>query len=282
MLTPLASLRTGLELCLSAESRAWLHRALAEAADAHTGTSGHGAHTGTSGHGAHTDTGGHGAHTDTGVHGAPTGTSGSTGTAAQADPAPDPSRPGAAPGLPRWELHFVTAGRKCHPAPRDSAATATVPDPVDAARVLILHAAAPDTGTLARLYTRGTADERRAVLLALPHLDPPPDTAGALALVEDALRANDTRLIAAALGPYAAAHLDAHQWRQGVLKCLFTGVPLAVVAGLEHRAAGDDELVRMLEDYARERTAAGRTVPEDLGHLLELARFTKTEEREAR
>ncbi|UNZ16711.1 EboA domain-containing protein [Streptomyces sp. 891-h] len=237
MLTPLASLRTGLELCLSAESRAWLHRALAEAADPR-------------GHGAYTETSGHVAH--------------------------------GAPRLPRWELHFVTAGRTCRPAPRDGASTAAVPDPVDAARVLILHAAAPGTGTLARLYTRGTADERRAVLLALPHLDPPPDTAGGLALVEDALRANDTRLIAAALGPYAAAHLDAHQWRQGVLKCLFTGVPLAVVAGLEHRAAGDDELVRMLEDYARERTAAGRAVPEDLGHLLKLARFTDTEEREAR
>ncbi|MGP3990555.1 EboA domain-containing protein [Streptomyces sp. 3N207] len=230
MLTPLASLRTGLELQLTAESRTWLHRALAEAADART------------------------------------------------DPAAP--RTGAAPRLPCWELHFVTAGRKCRPAPRGGGA-ASASDPVDAARVLILHAAAPGTDALARLYTRGTADERRAVLLALPHLDPPPDTAGALALVEDALRANDTRLIAAALGPYAAAHLDAHQWRQGVLKCLFTGVPAAVVAGLEHRAAGDAELARMLEDYARERTAAGRTVPEDLGHLLKLARFEETEEREA-
>ncbi|MBO8194583.1 EboA domain-containing protein [Streptomyces oryzae] len=228
MLTPLASLRTGLELQLTAESRAWLHRALAEAADVRGDVS--------------------------------------------------------AAGLPRWELHFVTAGRKCHPVPRDCATS----DPVDAARVLILHAAAPGTETLTRLYTRGTGDERRAVLLALPHLDPPPDTAAALALVEDALRTNDTRLIAAALGPYAAAHLSAHQWRQGVLKCLFTGVPTAAVAGLEHRAAGDDELARMLEDYARERTAAGRTVPEDLGHLLKLARFEETaeseetEEREAR
>ncbi|MEU4965570.1 EboA domain-containing protein [Streptomyces smyrnaeus] len=258
MLTPLASLRTGLELHLTAESRTWLRRALTEAADARPDTAAPGG-------GAAPDTG------------AAPGADVPGGGAAP--------RAGAAPRLPRWELHFVTAGRKCHPAPRTSDTAAAAPDPVDAARVLILHAAAPDTDTLSRLYTRGTADERRAVLLALPHLDPPPATDGALALVEDALRTNDTRLIAAALGPYAAAHLRAHQWRQGVLKCLFTAVPLAVVAGLEHRAAGDDELARMLTDYARERTAAGRTVPEDLGHVLKLARFEEireeTEERDA-
>ncbi len=60
--------------------------------------------------------------------------------------------------------------------------------------------AGPDA--LTRLYRQGTAAERRAVLLALPHLVPGPD---ALPLVEDALRTNDTRLVAAAVGPYAAA-----------------------------------------------------------------------------
>ncbi|MGI5347991.1 EboA domain-containing protein [Streptomyces sp. CA-250714] len=268
MLTPLASLRTGLELRLSAEARAWLHRALAEAADAARDPVRDPAAPGQDRHDA--------APTAAGPHDAAP-TAAGPHDAAPTAPGLQDAAP-AAPGLPRWELHFITAGRKCRgPAASDTAATA-VPDPVDAARVLILHAAAPDTDTLARLYTRGTADERRAVLLALPHLDPSPDTATALALVEDALRTNDTRLIAAALGPYAAAHLDAHQWRQAVLKCLFTGVPLAVVAGLEHRAAGDDELARMLADYARERTAAGRPVPEDLGHALRLARFEETRE----
>ncbi|MET9254733.1 EboA domain-containing protein [Streptomyces sp. NPDC003717] len=154
-----------------------------------------------------------------------------------------------------WELRLAEAGRRCGPAH------------ADAARVLILHAARADHAALARVYAQGTADERRAVLHALPHLVPGPD---ALPLVEDALRTNDTRLVAAALGPYAARHLDAHQWRHAVLKCLFTGVPVDQVADLAARARADAELARMLADYAAERTAAGRPVPDDLHRVLAL------------
>ena len=64
--------------------------------------------------------------------------------------------------------------------------------------------------------------------------------------------------------------LDAHQWRHAVLKCLFTGVPVAVVVDLPRRAHEDAELARMLGDYAAEREAAGRTVPEDLYRVLAL------------
>ncbi|MEV5177833.1 EboA domain-containing protein, partial [Streptomyces flaveolus] len=137
-----------------------------------------------------------------------------------------------------------------------------------AVRVLILHTARADLAAVTRVYRQGTAAERRAVLLALPHLVPGPD---ALPLVEDALRTNDTRLLAAAVGPYAARHLDAHGWRQAVLKCLFTGVPVEAVAGLAERARGDAELARMLEDFAAERTAAGRPVPSGLYRVLALA-----------
>ncbi|MBI0319720.1 EboA domain-containing protein, partial [Streptomyces javensis] len=141
----------------------------------------------------------------------------------------------------------------------------------DAARVLILHAARADAPTVARLYAHGTGAERRAVLRALPHLGlfAGPD---AVPLVEDALRTNDTRLVAAAVGPYAALHLSPHSWRQAVLKCLFTGVPLTAVADWERRAQGDGELGRMLDDYARERTAAGRPVPGDLDRVLAMTR----------
>ncbi|MBI0300951.1 EboA domain-containing protein, partial [Streptomyces sp. PRKS01-29] len=141
----------------------------------------------------------------------------------------------------------------------------------DAARVLILHAARADARTVARLYAHGTGAERRAVLRSLPHLGlfAGPD---AVPLVEDALRTNDTRLVAAAVGPYAARHLPPHSWRQAVLKCLFTGVPLTAVADWERRARGDGELGRMLDDYARERTAAGRPVPGDLDRLLAVTR----------
>lgn len=155
-----------------------------------------------------------------------------------------------------WQIRFAEAGRRCGPAH------------ADAARVELLAAARPGAAVLTALYRQGSAAERRAVLLALGRLEPA--AADGLALVEDALRTNDTSLVAAALGPYAAAHLPAHAWRHGVLKCLFTGVPVAVVAGLSARARGDGELGRMLRAYAAERTAAGRPVPEDLTCVLAL------------
>ncbi|MFB7275127.1 EboA domain-containing protein [Streptomyces sp. NPDC056244] len=154
-----------------------------------------------------------------------------------------------------WELRFAAAGRHCGQEHADSV------------RTLLLQEARAGLATLTRLYHQGTAAERRAVLLALPLRVTGP---GALPLVEDALRTNDTRLVAAAVGPYAAAHLDPHSWRHAILKCLFTGVPVAAVDGLDGRAHGDAELARMLADFAAERTAAGRPVPADLYHALHL------------
>ncbi|MEU2268968.1 EboA domain-containing protein [Streptomyces olindensis] len=165
------------------------------------------------------------------------------------------AHPGIHGPISVWELRLAEAGRRCGAAH------------ADAARVLILHAARAGTDALTRVYFQGTADERRAVLHALPHLVSGP---GALPLVEDALRTNDTRLLTAAVGPYAARHLDPHAWRHAVLKCLFTGVPVDHVADLAGRARGDGELARMLGDYAAERTAAGRPVPEDLHRVLDL------------
>jgi len=180
--------------------------------------------------------------------------------------------PGEGQRLAPWETHFASAGRRCRPAAAAGTRTRTGTDDLaDAVRVLLLRAARTDAATATRLYEHGTAAERRAVLLALPHLDVGD---AAVPIVEDALRANDTRLVAAAVGPYAADHLDAHAWRHAVLKCLFTGVPVSAVAGLDRRARGDAELARMLGDYAAERTAAGRPVPDDLHRVLDLAGST--------
>ncbi|MFI8916715.1 EboA domain-containing protein [Streptomyces sp. NPDC053513] len=191
-------------------------------------------------------------------------------TAPQAPPAADPVRTATTPQAPSaphpahpaWQLRFVTAGRHCGQ------------DAADAVRALLLIEARPGTKTLTRLYREGSAAERRAVLHALPSLVDGPQ---ATPLVDDALRTHDTRLIAAAVGPYAAAHLAPHAWRHAVLKCLFTGVPLSAVADLARRAAGDAELARMLAAHAAERTAAGREVPRDLRHALTLT-GTPTEE----
>ncbi|GAA2356307.1 EboA domain-containing protein [Nonomuraea africana] len=113
-----------------------------------------------------------------------------------------------------------------------------------------------DAETVAQLYRRGDAGERLAVLEALPELDLGD---AAVPLVEDALRTNDARLVAAALGPYAARWLDPHTYRHAVLKCVFMSIPLA---GLDVRL--DEELIAMLAAFAEERRAAGREVPADV------------------
>lgn len=155
------------------------------------------------------------------------------------------------------------------PADPDDPDGVVTPRIEDQARVALLRAAAQGWNTadlvteIGALYRHGDADEKRAVLRALDHIDVGD---AALDLVGDALRGNDTRLIAAALGPYTARRLDPHNWRHGVLKCLFTGVPLAAVSGIAER--GDAELARMVEGFAAERRAAGRDIPADATWLL--------------
>lgn len=143
----------------------------------------------------------------------------------------------------------------------------------DAVRVTLLAAAAERLAAeellteLGALYRFGDSDEKRAVLHALNGLDPGSDVNGS-DLLRDALRTNDTRLVTTAMGAHAV-HLDDEAWRHGVLKCLFTGVPVAAVAGLVGRV--DEELAAMARRYARERTAAGRDVPPDVQVVVDAA-----------
>jgi hypothetical protein len=166
---------------------------------------------------------------------------------------------------------FPAAGRHCGRGP-----LAAIPgwSTDDAARVLLLLTLPLSgealTEQVEQLYRYGDAAEKRGVLRALPMLDL---GAAAVPLLHDAIRTNDPRLLAAALGPYAV-HLDDAMWRQAVLKCVFMGVPLACVADLHERA--DSELAAMLGGLAQERTAAGRTIPEDARALLH--RLTAVEE----
>lgn len=164
------------------------------------------------------------------------------------------------------ERHFPAAARTAAREGRDG----------DAAREELLLAipgpAASVVDVVRRVYEHGDPAERRAVLLALPALDAPgrANAIGdaALPIVRDALRTNDTRLVAAALGPYAAGHLDDAAWRQAVLKVIFMGIPVEQVAGLAERS--DAELARMVRDFAAEREAAGRVVPPDALTVLAL------------
>jgi len=154
-----------------------------------------------------------------------------------------------------------------------------------AARVLLLtgpRSRGPEP--MLRLYRHGTTDERLAVLLALDIAEDA--DASLVALNQEALRSNDTRLIAAALGTFAARWLGAEEFRQAVLKCAFCGVPFRQIAGLpdpkdaeqgeseygesEHCESdrADAALAGMLATFARERVAAGRDVPDDVWPVL--------------
>ncbi|MBQ1030584.1 EboA domain-containing protein [Micromonospora parva] len=166
---------------------------------------------------------------------------------------------------------FPAVGRRCGRAALPDAPGWTADD---AARVLLLTSLPGEHAEYAeRLYQHGDAAERRAVLRALSLL---PIGAAGVPLLHDAIRTNDTRLVAAALGPYAR-HLDPAAWRQAVLKCVFSGVPLAAVADLDTRA--DGELAAMLAALAAERHAAGRDLPADATDLLH--RLTAALPREA-
>jgi hypothetical protein len=157
---------------------------------------------------------------------------------------------------------FPAVGRRVGRAPLPDAPGWTADE---AARTLLLAALPAERAAVEvhALYRYGDAAEKRAVLKALPLL---PVGDAAAPLLHDAIRTNDTRLLAAALGPYAK-HLEAPAWRQAVLKCVFTGVSLSTVDRLDERA--DAELAAMLTGYAQERRAAGREVPADALALLD-------------
>ncbi|HEY0641483.1 MAG TPA: EboA domain-containing protein [Pseudonocardiaceae bacterium] len=166
---------------------------------------------------------------------------------------------------------FPAAGRHCgrgpvRPASDPAGVVHGTADDVARVRLLEVLGESGRAGEVVDLYRYGDDAEKRGVLRGLSTVDGMLPVEDGLELVRDALRTNDTRLVAAALGPYAAAHLDDHGWRHGVLKCLFVGVPLAAVAGLAERA--DEELTRMVTDFAAERRAAGRAVPADAERLL--------------
>ncbi len=61
--------------------------------------------------------------------------------------------------------------------------------------------------------------------------------------------------------PYPAEHFDDIAWNQMIVKCIFVGLPLSPVHGLDRRV--NPELSRMLASLARERWAAGRALPSE-------------------
>lgn len=179
--------------------------------------------------------------------------------------------------------HFPAVGRKVGRDPLaadDPQALRGSVDDVARARLIATLLDATDAttaaGLLADLYRHGDDAERRGVLRGLAAIggegtartadDEATLDATGIELVNDALRTNDPRLVAAAMGEFAARALPAAEWRGGVLKCLFMQIPLAAVAGLEQRR--DDELKGQARNLADERRAAGRPLSPDLTALI--------------
>lgn len=187
-----------------------------------------------------------------------------------------------APGAWEWlrerppRTAFAGAGRRC-PGPaaftadeREALARAGAAAPeiwplADAARIALMlrHPGPPgeEAAVVRRLFLTGDTAERRAVLRALQIL-PAPESH--LDLAVDACRTNVQEVFEAIAcdNAYPAAVFPDPSFNQMVLKAVFIGSPLGRVVGLEQRR--NPEMERMARDYASERRAAGRPVPEDL------------------
>jgi hypothetical protein len=123
----------------------------------------------------------------------------------------------------------------------------------------------PSVHLLTDVFRGGDSDERIAVLRALPLL-PEPETYRALAA--EACRTNVVPVFAAlaSRNPFPARHMPDDAFAQLCLKAIFLGVPLSQLIDLHTRLT--PELERMAGDFAAERRAAGRPVPDDLRLLV--------------
>jgi len=155
---------------------------------------------------------------------------------------------------------------------RGGLATAGIDWPLDGwdvdelGRVILLLRADPEVVVPAFLH--GDNRERQAVLKALPLL---PDPSRWVPLGVEACRTNVHDVFEALCceNPFPAKHFPGPNFNQMVLKALFVGTRLSRIIRLAERIT--PELLRMVESYASERIAAGRTVPEDVECLKRMA-----------
>jgi hypothetical protein len=118
---------------------------------------------------------------------------------------------------------------------------------------------------LDQLFAAGEMHELVALYQALP-LYPYPE-AHRLRCAEG-IRSNIRGVFAAVAhhNPYPSEMLSDDAWNQMILKCLFVGLPLDPVVGLDERTS--PRLSDMLLDYAEERAAARRAISPELWRAL--------------
>ena len=135
---------------------------------------------------------------------------------------------------------------------------------------LLLHAAAGlAPGELEALveecFLQGDTRERQAVLRTLPLL-PDPDRFVPLAVEACRTSVQPVFEAIACENPFPSVYFPEASFNQMVLKAVFIEVAVRRILGLEGRIT--PELRRMAADYASERRAAGRSVPDDVAYLL--------------
>jgi hypothetical protein len=117
------------------------------------------------------------------------------------------------------------------------------------------------------IYRTGDSGERQAVLRSLVLL-PGPERFLATAVEACRTSIQDVFDAIALDNAYPGRFFPEPNFNQMVLKALFIGSPLGRVIGLDARR--NARLIQMAKDYASERRAAGRKVPDDIA-LVALA-----------
>jgi hypothetical protein len=166
-----------------------------------------------------------------------------------------------------FTVAFTTAARRVGRASMPAGWSA---DEAARAALLLRAAAAQAPEAFAALvddlYQHGDSRERQAILRTLAWL-PGPERFLELAVEAGRTSIQPVFEAIACENEYPAAHFPELNFNQMVLKALFTGVGLRRIAGLQGRTTA--ELRRMAAGYASERRAAGRSVPEDIGVVLD-------------
>ncbi len=172
----------------------------------------------------------------------------------------------------------VLSARVQRKFPADPVAEAELPMVVtahwslrDVARaVLVLEAFARSDAhqaLLRVLMQTGGGEEQQSLLKMLSWL---PDPARFIALAVDMCRTNAVPVFAAIANhnPFPAAFFPEPNFNQLVLKAMFVEVPVELIDGLAERV--NPELVRMANDFAAERKAAGRSIPPGVALVQQL------------
>jgi hypothetical protein len=117
-----------------------------------------------------------------------------------------------------------------------------------------------------RLCTTGELNERIACLKGFAIF---PASQRLLVCARDAARSSIQPQFEAIAcrNPYPSAHFDTAAFNQMVVKCVFSGVDIETVVGINQRR--NNELIRMLRDLVSERHAAGRAVPISVHSYIE-------------